>query len=201
MGDSAYSCNKFVQPLYKIDNVVTITRARRNKAIYKKYVDKKEGSGRKRHYGEKSKLNDPDSLPTPNFAEEFEEVLKNGSIQTVKLSVYEGYICRGSKDYKMSHVEVNFVKVEILKDCLSYSLPTIPHVIAGWILDLSDRIFIERYYALADVGMYSIACKIGNLLLVISGAFRKAYMPYFYRLALDDNQSEVKKTLYFLNNN
>ena len=34
-------------------------------------------------------------------AEEFEEVLKNGSIQTVKLSVYEGYICRGSKDYKM----------------------------------------------------------------------------------------------------
>ena len=102
--------------IYKIDNVVTITRARRNKAIYKKYIDKKEGSGRKRHYGEKSKLNDPDSLPTPDFAEEFEEVLKNGSIQTVKLSVYEGYICRGSKDYKMSHVEVNFVKVEILKE-------------------------------------------------------------------------------------
>ena len=116
IGDSAYSCNKFVQPLYKIDNVVTITRARRNKAIYKKYVDKKEGSGRKRHYGEKSKLNNPDSLPTPDFAEEFEEVLKNDSIQAVKLTVYEGYICRGSKNYKMSHVEVNFVKVEILKE-------------------------------------------------------------------------------------
>ena len=77
MGDSAYSCNKFVQPLYKIDNVITITRSRRNKAIYKKYVDKEEGSSRKRHYGEKSKLNNPDSLPTPNFVEEFEEVLKN----------------------------------------------------------------------------------------------------------------------------
>ena len=33
MGDSAYSCNNFVQPLHKIDNVVTITRARRNKAM------------------------------------------------------------------------------------------------------------------------------------------------------------------------
>ena len=116
MGDSAYSCNKFVYPLYRIDNVVTITRARSNKAIYKKYIDKKEGSGRKRHYGEKSKLNDPDSLPTPNSAEEFEEVLKNGSIQTVRLLIYEGCICRGSKDYKMSHVEVNFVKVEIVKE-------------------------------------------------------------------------------------
>ena len=100
MGDSAYSCNKFVQPLYRIDNVVTITRARSNKAIYKKYIDKKEGSGRKRYYGEKSKLNDPDSLPTPNSAEEFEEVLKNGSIQTVRLLIYEGCICRGVKIIK-----------------------------------------------------------------------------------------------------
>ena len=116
LGDSAYSCNKFVQPLYRIDNVVTITRARSNKAIYKKYIDKKEGSGRKRHYGKKSKLNDPDSLPAPNSAEEFEEVLKNGSAQTVRLLIYEGYICRGSKDCKMSHVEVNFAKVEIVKE-------------------------------------------------------------------------------------
>ena len=79
VGDSAYSCNKFVQPLYKIDNVVTITRARRNKAIYKKYVDKKEGSGRKSIMEKRGKLNDPDSLPNPNSAEAFEEVLKNGS--------------------------------------------------------------------------------------------------------------------------
>ena len=55
-------------------------------------------------------------MPTPNSAEEFEEVLKNGSIQTVRLLIYEGCICRGSKDYKISHVEVNFVKVEIVKE-------------------------------------------------------------------------------------
>ena len=61
----------------------------KNREELEKYVDKKEGSGRKRHYGEKSKLNDPDSLPTPNLAEEVEEVLKNGSIQTVRLSVSE----------------------------------------------------------------------------------------------------------------
>jgi hypothetical protein len=116
IGDSAYSCNKFVQPLYKLEHVVTITRARSNKAIYKKYNDKKEGVGRKRQYGDKSSLNKPDSLPTPDSTEEFEEVLKKGGAQTVRLAVYEGYICRGSKDYKMSDVEINFVKVEILKE-------------------------------------------------------------------------------------
>ena len=116
IGDSAYSCNKFVQPLYKLEHVVTITRARSNKAIYKKYNDKKEGVGRKRQYGDKRSLNKPDSLPTPDSTEEFEEVLKKGGTQTVWLAAYEGYICRGSKDYKMSDVEINFVKVEILKE-------------------------------------------------------------------------------------
>ena len=126
---------------------------------------------------------------------------EEGAIGMLKGQLFSGILVLPIFLY-INYKIINFkFKVEILKDCLSYSLPTIPHVIAGWILDLSDRIFIERYYALADVGMYSIACKIGNLLLVISGAFRKAYMPYFYRLALDDNQSEVKKTLYFLNNN
>ena len=49
VGDSAYSCNKFIHNLSKRENVVVITRMRANKAIYEKYEDKKEGSGRKRN--------------------------------------------------------------------------------------------------------------------------------------------------------
>ena len=48
VGDSAYSCNKFIYKLSKRDNVAVITRMRVNKAIYQKYEDKKEVSGRKR---------------------------------------------------------------------------------------------------------------------------------------------------------
>ena len=51
VGDSAYSCNNFIHNLSKHKNVVVITRIRANKAIYEKYEDKKEGSGRKRKYG------------------------------------------------------------------------------------------------------------------------------------------------------
>ena len=58
-GDSAYSCNKFIHKLSKRENVAIIARMRVNKAIYKKYDDKKEGSGRKRKYGKKSSLNKP----------------------------------------------------------------------------------------------------------------------------------------------
>ena len=75
-GDSAYSCNKFIHKLSKRENVAIIARMRANKAIYEKYNDKKEGSGRKRKYGKKSSLNKPESLPKPNQIDEFDEVTK-----------------------------------------------------------------------------------------------------------------------------
>ena len=40
--------------------------------------------------------------------------------QGEKLSFFEGYICRGSKDYKMSEIEINFVRVEVFKQNLRY---------------------------------------------------------------------------------
>ena len=116
VGDSAYSCNKFLCKLSKRENVTIITRMRANKAIYKKYNDEKEGSGRKRKYGKKSSLNKPESLPKPSQIDEFEENTKKGEIQRVRLSFFEGYICRGSKGYKMSEIEINFVRVEIFKE-------------------------------------------------------------------------------------
>ena len=44
---------------------------RANKAIYEKYEDKKEGSGRKRKYGKKYLLNKSDSLPDPDYVNNF----------------------------------------------------------------------------------------------------------------------------------
>ena len=41
VGDSEYSCNKFIHNLSKRENVAVITRMRANKAIYEKYEDKK----------------------------------------------------------------------------------------------------------------------------------------------------------------
>ena len=75
-------------------------------------------------------------------------------------------------------------------------MPTIPHVIAGWILSASDRIFIEKYLTLTDLGLYSIGHKIGSAILLLSGAFRKAYSPYYYKLALSKDQNEAKRKLF-----
>ena len=116
MGDSAYSCNKFIYNLSKRENVAVITRMRANKAIYEKYEDKKEGSGRKRKYGKKYLLNKPDSMPDPDYVEEFEKTTKKGLVLKIRLSLFKGYICRGSKDYPMSDIPINFIRAEVFKE-------------------------------------------------------------------------------------
>lgn len=116
VGDSEYSCNKFIHNLSKRENVAVITRMRANKAIYEKYEDKKEGPGRKRKYGKKYLLNKPDSLPDPDYVEEFEKTTKKGLVLKIRLSLFKGYICRGSKDYTMSDIPINFIRAEVFKE-------------------------------------------------------------------------------------
>ena len=116
VGDSAYSCNKFIYNLSKRENVVVVTRMRANKAIYEKYNDKKEGSGRKRKYGKKYLLNKLDLLPNPDYVEEFKKTTKKGLVLKIRLFLFKGYICRGNKDYTMSEIPINFIRAEVFKE-------------------------------------------------------------------------------------
>ena len=95
---------------------------------------------------------------------------------------------------------VNFkFDLQMLKNGLSFSLPIIPTLLSAWILDLSDRIFIERYFTLQDVGIYSLGYQIALVVTVIAGGIHTAYFPFFFKLANSDNQENSKKTLYHTN--
>ena len=96
---------------------------------------------------------------------------------------------------------INFkFNVQIFKESLSFSLPIIPGIITAWILELSDRLFIERYFDLYDVGIYSLGYKIAGLILVFTTAFNVAYNPVFYKLANSKDQIFAKRQLYNYNN-
>lgn len=96
---------------------------------------------------------------------------------------------------------INFTfKLHIFKESLSFSLPMIPALLSAWILNMSDRIFIERYIDLHAVGLYSLAYKISSLVLIISSSITRAYKPVFYRLANSENQDDAKIKLFQYNN-
>ncbi len=91
---------------------------------------------------------------------------------------------------------INFkFNFEYLKNSLKYSLPMIPSLLSAWILNLSDRIFVEHYFSMSEVGIYSLGYRIAGLVLIVAGAFNMAYNPVFYRLASSDNQVEAKAKL------
>lgn len=98
--------------------------------------------------------------------------------------------------YKMINFKFNF---SYLKKALAFSFPLIPILLSSWIINLSDRIFIEKYFALADVGIYSLGYKIGEIIILFSSAFFFAYGPVFFKYANSSDQATAKRQLYRLN--
>lgn len=98
---------------------------------------------------------------------------------------------------KQINLRVDF---QILRDTLKYCLPFIPMIVSSWVVNMSDRIFIERYFSTYDVGIYSLGYKIGQLVQFLSVSILMAYNPYFYKLANSANQVLAKKKLYEVNN-
>ncbi len=89
---------------------------------------------------------------------------------------------------------------KIIKNILSFSMPMIPVLVMAWILNMSNRIFIEQYYSLDEVGIFSLAFKISSLSSIILGALFTAYNPVFYKIANDTNIVDVVSRLKRMNN-
>lgn len=87
-----------------------------------------------------------------------------------------------------------------LINTLKFSLPMIPGLLSAFILNLSDRIFIERYFSLEDVAIYTLSYKLASIILLICGAFTMAYNPFFYEKASSLDQKSAKKELSKINN-
>jgi len=66
-----------------------------------------------------------------------------------------------------------------LKDILTFGLPLILNQLAQWGLRVSDRIVLERFVTLDQVGIYSLGYLFGTALSLVSGAANTAWVPFF----------------------
>lgn len=90
--------------------------------------------------------------------------------------------------YALRHVELR-IRPSVLRAALKYSLPLIPHGLAGWALGLSDRAILERYVSLSDLGLYSIGYQLGLGLNMVVAAFNYAWVPFMFRMLSEDGQA------------
>jgi O-antigen/teichoic acid export membrane protein len=63
---------------------------------------------------------------------------------------------------------------------LVLSLPFIAHWMSGWVLGLSDRLIIERYESLTDLGRYTLAYTLASVLFLALDSAQSAWAPHYY---------------------
>ena len=87
----------------------------------------------------------------------------------------------------------------IIKNIFLFSLPMMPILLTSWVMNMSNRVFIENYFTLREVGIFSMASKLSSVATILLGALFTAYNPMFYRLADDENQFIAKNKIQELN--
>lgn len=77
----------------------------------------------------------------------------------------------------------------LLKRALLLGLPMVLHVSSNWILNLADRMILERYAPASDVGLYTLAYLFTMAALLVLNSIGDAFGPIALRLMKADPSS------------
>lgn len=87
------------------------------------------------------------------------------------------------------------ISYNYVKEGLKFSLPLLPGSISFFFLTVADRIILERYVSLSDMGIYNIAISLsGALGMVIQSGYHAIEPEMFNKYAQPDYFPFIKKT-------
>jgi O-antigen/teichoic acid export membrane protein len=120
-------------------------------------------------------------------------VFASATIGNTALSLAGLVVVRG-------HLRPDAFSVRELRQALRFGVPNVPALLADWVMQFSDRLFLTRFAGLAQVGVYSLGYRIGLIEQQILGtATTAAWDPFIlaeYRLT-DGLKSIARVGTYF----
>lgn len=78
---------------------------------------------------------------------------------------------------------------------IMWGLPLIPHNAAGWLKQGCDRLIINGVHSVADVGIFSFALNLVNVIIIVGQAFNATYSVSVYKILSNDKSGESKRVL------
>lgn len=75
-----------------------------------------------------------------------------------------------------------------IKTALLFSVPMIPHFLSQWVMAFSDRVLIERYAELRQVGLYSAGYSLGWSLSLVRLGLSQALIPTYGRVDVETSE-------------
>ena len=100
-------------------------------------------------------------------------------------------IIRG-KLYKI--IRFNKLKKSITTAMLRYSIPLIPNSALWWITDYSDRYMVTLFVSESANGLYSLAYRLPNMLIMVCGIFMDAW-----QMSVLSEKSRLERQKFFTN--
>jgi O-antigen/teichoic acid export membrane protein len=85
-------------------------------------------------------------------------------------------------------LEVTF-KSEYVKASMLFSLPLIPHALAGWVNTGLDRILINNFVSVSENGIYSISYQVAMLVGMVASSFNRAFAPFIFKRLSENGES------------
>ncbi len=95
--------------------------------------------------------------------------------------------------FKNSIFKINF---KLIKEALHFTLPILPGSLAFLFVSLSDRVILERYISLDQLGIFSVAITLATVLNIIIQALYKTFEPILFKEYFNENFQETNLKLY-----
>jgi O-antigen/teichoic acid export membrane protein len=71
--------------------------------------------------------------------------------------------------------------IDVLKACLRFGLPRVPHSFAHQVIAAADRFTLSRFAPLHQLGIYNVGATLGLGLKLFLSAFETAWAPFYFR--------------------
>jgi O-antigen/teichoic acid export membrane protein len=69
----------------------------------------------------------------------------------------------------------------LLRACLAFGLPRVPHSFAHQVIAVADRFTLSRFAPLQQLGVYNVGASLGLGLKLFLSAFETAWAPFYFR--------------------
>ena len=82
------------------------------------------------------------------------------------------------------------INKKIIVRSMKYSMPLVPHSLAGWISTLSDRIILNNLKSTSLVGIYNVGYQFGNIINMVATAVNSSFIPWFFGIMKDSKNDK-----------
>jgi O-antigen/teichoic acid export membrane protein len=98
------------------------------------------------------------------------------------------------------YLSLSLPSVSLIKKCLNYGLPLLPHNSTTWLRSGMDRYFISFFFNASLLGVYSFAYNLSGVLLMIGTAFNAINSVYIYKTLSnkDDGTGDIEQQIKFM---